>query len=70
VAEYCRQTGIHFERNRFALRSKRVESAEKYHWPRMLAEESVSLTTEQLNWLLGGYIWTQPHRVLQFQHAS
>jgi hypothetical protein len=37
----------------------------------MIEEESVSLTTEQLNWLLDGYeIWTQPHRMLKFQHAS
>ena len=48
-------------RNGFALWSKRIESAEKYHWPRMPQEEVVTVTTEQLNWLLDGYdIWTQP----------
>ena len=62
---------IYWERNGFALWSKRIEGAEKYHWPRMLQEEAVTVTTEQLNWLLDGYdIWTQPHRMLRFQHAS
>jgi transposase len=46
---------IYWERNGFA----RIEGAEKYHRPRMLQEEAVTVTTEQLNWLLDGYdIWT------------
>ncbi len=62
---------IYWDRNGFALWSKRIQGAEKYHWPRMLQEDVVSLTTEQLNWLLEGYdIWTQPHRMLKFQHVS
>ncbi len=62
---------LYWERNGFALWSKRIESAEKYHWPRLLAQEVIELTTEQLNWLLDGYdIFTQPHRMLKFQHAS
>jgi hypothetical protein len=33
--------------------------------------EVVTVTVEQLNWLLDGYdIWTQPHQMLKFQHAS
>jgi len=55
----------------FALWSKKIESAEKYHWPRLLQEEVVTLTSEQLNWLLDGYdIWTQPHQMLRYQHVS
>lgn len=62
---------LYWERNGFALWSKKIESAEKYHWPRLLQEEVVTLTSEQLNWLLDGYdIFTQPHRMLRFQHAS
>ncbi len=62
---------IYWGRNGFALWNKRIEGAEKYHWPRMLQEDVVVLTTEQLNWLLDGYdIWTQPHRMLKFQHVS
>jgi hypothetical protein len=34
------------------LWSKKTESTEKYHWPRLLQEEVVTLTSEQLNWLL------------------
>jgi transposase len=62
---------LYWERNGFALWWKRIESDEKYHWPRMLEEDVVTLTTEQLNWLLDGYdIWTQPHQMLRFSHAS
>jgi transposase len=62
---------IYWDRNGFALWSKRIEGAEKYHWPRMPQEDAVTVTTEQLNWLLDGYdIWTQPHRMLRFQHVS
>ena len=62
---------LYWDRNGFALWSKKIESAEKYHWPRLLAQEIVELSTEQLNWLLEGYdIFTQPHRMLKFQHAS
>jgi transposase len=62
---------LYWNRNGFALWSKRIESSEKYHWPRMLQEDVVTLSTEQLNWLLDGYdVWTQPHEMLRFQHAS
>jgi len=31
----------------------------------------VTLTAEQLNWLLDGYdIWTQPHQMLRFERAA
>ena len=62
---------LYWERNGFALWWKKIESEEKYHWPRLLEEEVVTLSTEQLNWLLDGYdIWTQPHRMIRFSHAS
>ena len=62
---------IYWHRNGFALWSKRIEGSEKYHWPRMLQEEAVTVSTEQLNWLLDGYdICTQPHQMLRFQHVS
>ena len=60
-----------WEKNGFVLWWKKIENDEKYHWPRLLQEEVVTLTSEQLNWLLDGYdIWTQPHQMLRFQHAS
>jgi transposase len=61
---------LYWNRNGFALWSKRIEGSAKYHWPRMLQEEVVTLSTEQLNRLLDGYdVWTQPHQMLRFQHA-
>jgi transposase len=62
---------LYWERNGFALWWKKIESDEKYHWPRLLEEDVVTLSAEQLNWLLDGYdIWTQPHRMIRFSHVS
>jgi transposase len=61
---------LYWDKNGFALWTKRIESEERYHWPRLLQEEVVTLTTDQLNWLLDGYdIWTQPHRTIRFDHV-
>jgi transposase len=60
-----------WDRNGFALWTKRIESDEKFHWPRILEEEVVTLTAEQLNWLLDGYdVWSAPHRMIRFTHVS
>jgi transposase len=62
---------LYWERNGFAMWWKRIESDEKYHWPRLLTEDVVTLTTEQINWLLDGYdIWTQPHRMIKYLYTS
>ena len=62
---------LYWDRNGFAIWHKVIESAEKFHWPRFLQEDVVTLTAEQLNWLLEGYdVWTQPHKMLRFAHAS
>jgi len=50
---------IHMDRNGYALWYKKIESEEKFHWPRLLQEEVITLTVEQLNWLLDGYdVWS------------
>jgi hypothetical protein len=50
---------------------EKIEGRDKFHWPRLLQEEVVTLTVEQLNWLLDGYdIWTQPHQMLRFARAA
>jgi transposase len=60
-----------WERNGFVLWWKKIEGRDKFHWPRLLQEEVVTLTVEQLNWLLDGYdIWTQPHQMLRFARAA
>jgi transposase len=61
---------LYWERNGFALWNKKIQTEEKYHWPRLLQEDVVTLTTEQLNWLLDGYdVWAQPHRAIKFSHV-
>jgi transposase len=62
---------LYWHLNGFALWHKRIESKERFHWPRLLQEDVVTLSVEQINWLLDGYdIWTQPHQMLRLQHAS
>jgi hypothetical protein len=37
----------------------------------MLEQDVVTLTAEQLNWLLDGYdVWSAPHRMIRFTHVS
>ena len=60
-----------WERNGFIVWYKRLER-EKFHWPRRSEETVVTLTGEQLNWLLDGYdVWRmKPHEVLHFSVFS
>ena len=58
-------------RNGFGLYYKVIESDERFHWPRLLAQEVIELTAEQMNWLLDGYdVWAAPHRQIKFTHVS
>jgi hypothetical protein len=37
----------------------------------VLQDNVVTLTSEQLNWLLEGYdVWSAPHRTIRFTHVS
>lgn len=60
-----------WERNGFIVWYKRLER-DKFHWPRRADEAVVTLTGEQLNWLLDGYdVWRmKPHEVLRFSVFS
>jgi transposase len=60
-----------WERNGFIVWYKRLEK-DKFHWPRRSDETVVTLTGEQLNWLLDGYdVWRmKPHEVLKFSVFS
>lgn len=55
-----------WERNGFVVWYKRLER-QRFHWPRS-AEAVLTLTGEQLNWLLDGYdVWRmKPHEALHF----
>lgn len=56
-----------WEKNGFILWYKRLEK-QRFHWPIGANQEVVTLTGEQLNWLLDGFdIWSnKPHARLQF----
>lgn len=60
-----------WDRNGFSVWWKKIESEEKFHWPRLLQQEVITLTAEQLSWLLDGYdVWSAPHRMIRFTHVS
>ena len=62
---------IGWDRNGYGIWQKKIESDEKFRWPRMLEEAVVTLTAEQLNWLLDGYdVWSAPQRMIRFTHVS
>ena len=60
-----------WERNGFIVWYKRLEE-EKFQWPVRSSETVVTLTGEQLNWLLDGYdVWRmKPHKTLDYQHIG
>jgi transposase len=60
-----------WEKNGFIVWYKRLER-DKFHWPRDHDEQVVTLSGEQLNWLLDGYdVWRmKPHAALYFSVLS
>lgn len=60
-----------WERNGFIVWYKRLEQ-HRFHWPRGAGDEVLTLSGEQLNWLLDGYdVWRmKPHEVLHFSVFS
>lgn len=58
---------LYWERNGFCLWHKRLEQ-ERFHWPKADASGVVTLTGQQLNWLLDGYDLAafKPHRTLSY----
>ncbi len=59
---------LYWHRNGFCLWYKRLE-AEKFAWPKGSDGAVVSISPEQLLWLLEGYdIWAlKPHKTLKYQ---
>jgi len=60
-----------WDRTGFIVWYKRLER-EKFAWPLRSDETMVTLTGEQLHWLLDGYdVWRmKPHKALDFSFAS
>ena len=56
---------LFWERNGFVVWYKRLER-ERFKWPTHLKDETVTLTGQELNWLLDGYNLKamQPHKAL------
>lgn len=68
---YDRVKLLAWEKNGFVLWYKVIESEEKFVWPREVQDAVVTLTVEQLNWLLDGLdVFRQPHRPLRLAYAS
>jgi transposase len=62
---------LYWERSGFCLWQKRLEQA-RFHWPRRRDGEVITLTGQQLNWLLDGYdvMRLQPHTTLRYARVS
>lgn len=62
---------LYWERTGFVIWYKRLE-AERFAWPVRDKETIITLTGEQLHWLLDGYnVWRmQPHQTLHFSALS
>jgi len=62
---------LYFDKSGFCLWQKRLE-VDKFPWPKKLTESVVTVTAEQLSWLLEGYdIWKiKPFSALHFEKVS
>ena len=65
------KTFIAVHRHEGSVWYKRLER-HRFHWPRTAGESVLTLSVEQLNWLLDGYdVWRmKPHEVLHFSVLS
>ena len=61
---------LYYERNGFCLWLKRLEK-DKFAWPKHLSDPVVSISADELHWLLQGLnIWQQsPHQRLTYRAA-
>ena len=59
---------LYWERNGFCLWQKRLEK-DRFIWPKATAAGVVTLTVQQLNWLLEGYDISRmkPHQALHYR---
>ena len=59
---------LYWEKNGFCLWQKKLEQ-ERFKWPVDLEDALITLTGQQLNWLLDGYDIRQmrPHKTLKYK---
>lgn len=59
---------LYFDKSGFAIWQKKLDAA-KFSWPKKITEDIVSLTSEQMYFLLEGYdVWNmKPFAELQFE---
>jgi transposase len=61
---------LYWERNGFCLWYKRLEK-QHFIWPPNLPGATVTLSVQELNWLLDGFdLWRQPHQYLKYRSVS
>ena len=62
---------LYWERSRFVVWYKRLEK-QRFAWPRHLGAGAVTLTGQELNWLLDGYDLSKwhPHEVLSYRSMA
>jgi transposase len=61
---------LYWERNGLVLWSKRLES-ERFIWPRIADEDTVSMSGAELNRLLDGFdVWARGHRELALKRIG
>ncbi len=62
---------LYWDKTGFALWIKRLEK-ERFRWPSKLEGGVISLTPEQMGWLLAGLdvVKLQPHQALEYQAFS
>lgn len=62
---------LYWEKNGFCLWYKRLER-ERFKWPRHLSGDTVTLSAQELNWLLDGFdVWRHPpHKSPHFDSVS
>ena len=58
---------LFWDKNGFVLYYKAL-AEEKFKWPKQ-GEEIVTLTGQQINWLLDGYdiAWMKPHKTVEYE---
>ena len=59
---------LYWDETGFAMWYKRLEK-DRFRWPLKVADEVMTLSPEQLQWLLSGYdiLKLKPHKTLQYQ---